>query len=88
MVVLYHYGRCLLLPLKSRLTLPSQSHVTLAQAMMIRTENNSLQFAKMMMILAGMDSLSSDFIHELFFRDTIGDISMDVIVVDMVKGEK
>ena len=88
-VVLFKHGRDILDQMETRrdiiAAVADQAHVTLAQAMMIRTENNSLQFAKMMMILAGMDSLSSDFIHELFFRDTIGDISMDVIVVDMVK---
>ena len=65
-----------------------QAHVTLAQSMMIKTGNNPLQFSKMMMILAEIENISSDFIHQLFFKDTIGEISMDIIVVDMLKSQQ
>jgi len=64
-----------------------QAHVALAQSMLMRTENNPLQFAKMMMILAGLENIPSDFLHHLFFKDVIGDISMDIIVVDMLKNK-
>jgi len=65
------------------------THVALAQSMMIRTENNPLQLAKMMMILAGLENINSAFIHQLFFRDQAGlaDVNMDVIVVDMLSSK-
>ena len=90
-VVLFKHGRDILDKLETRKdsieAVADQAHVTLAQAMMIRTENNPLLFAKMMMILAGIEEISSDLIHQLFFKDTIGDISMDVIVVDMLRAK-
>ena len=89
--VLFKHGRDILDKLETRKdsieAVADQAHVTLAQAMMIRTENNPLLFAKMMMILAGIEEISSDLIHQLFFKDTIGDISMDVIVVDMLRAK-
>ena len=64
------------------------AHLALAQAMMIKTERNSLQFAKTMMILNNLATVSSTFIHELFFKATIGDISMDLIVLDVLRSQK
>ena len=70
-------------------TVADHTHVALAQSMMIRTENNPLQFAKMMMILAGLENITSDFVHQLFFKDQQGlaDVNMDVIVVDMLNSK-
>jgi hypothetical protein len=42
----------------------------------------------MMMILAEMENISSDFIHQLFFKETIGDIDTDVMVVNMLNTQK
>ena len=33
------------------------------------------------------DSLSADFIHKLFFKEEIGDVSMDLIVLDILKNQ-
>ena len=91
-VVLFKHGRDILDKMETHrdiiAAVTDQAHITLAKAMMIRTDNNPLQFARMMMILAEIETISSDFVHKLFFRDTIGDVSMDVIVVDMIKTEK
>ena len=91
-VVLFKHGRDILDQIETSrdiiAAVADQAHVTLAQSMMIRTGNNPLQFVKMMMILAEMENISSDFIHQLFFKDTIGDIDTDVMVVNMLKTQK
>ena len=38
-----------------------------------------------MMVLHSLQAAPSDTIHQLFFRETIGHISMDLIVIDMLK---
>ena len=45
------------------------------------------RFTEIMTIINNIaDSLSSDFLHKLFFKDVIEeDISLDVIVIDMFK---
>ena len=60
-------------------------HITLAQAMMIKTGGNSLQFAKVMMSLTNIETVSSTFLRDLFFQEFIGNISMDLIAVDVLR---
>ena len=60
-------------------------HIALAQAMMIKTGGNSLQFAKVMMSLTNIETVSSTFLRDLFFQKCIGNISMDLIAVDVLK---
>ena len=60
-------------------------HITLAQAMMIKTGGNSLQFAKVMMSLTNIETVSSTFLRDLFFQKCIGNISMDLIAVDVLR---
>ena len=90
-VVLFKHGRDILDKIETSrdiiAAVADQAHVALAQSMMIKTGNNPLQFAKMMMILSEIENISSDFVHQLFFKDTIGEISMDVFVVDMLKSQ-
>ena len=90
-VVLFKHGRDILDQIETSrdiiAAVADQAHVALAQSMMIKTGNNPLQFAKMMMILAEIENISSDFIHQQFFKDTLGDISIDVIVMDMLKSQ-
>ena len=42
----------------------------------------------MMMILTEIENISSDFIHKLFFKDTIGDINTELMVVNMLNAQK
>ena len=66
-VVLFKHGRDILDKIETSrdiiAAVADQAHVTLAQSMMIKKGNNPLQFAKMMMILAEIENISSDFIH-------------------------
>ena len=67
------------------------AHLTLAQAIMIKTQRNSFQFAKMMMTLTKMDFVSVTFIKDLFFRETIGNVDdegMENIIIDILKAER
>ena len=46
------------------------------------------RFTEIMTIINNIaDSLSSDFLHKLFFKDVIGDVSMDLIVIDILKNQ-
>merc|ERR1712012_628848 len=67
-----------------------RAHLTLAHAVMIKTQN-SLQAAKMMMTLNKLDFASVTFIKDLFFRETIGNVSdeaMENIIIDILKAER
>ena len=63
-------------------------HLGLAQAIMLKTARDSLAFAKVMMTLTNIQTVSSAFLRELFFKETIGNISMDVIVLDVLRSVK
>ena len=59
------------------------SYVALAQEMIQKTDGNSLKLAKLMMTISSLESPDSKFFHQLFFKDTIGDVSLDLIVLDV-----
>jgi len=88
-VIFFRQSAIILDKMESRQELIQQigdhAHLTLAQSIMIKSGSNSLQFAKSMMALTNIEPVSSKFFHELFFKETIGNISLDVIVIDMLR---
>ena len=88
-VILFRQSENILDKMESRKDLIQQigdhAHLTLAQSIMIKSGSNSLQFAKSMMALTSIEPVSSKFFHELFFKETIGNISLDIIVIDMLR---
>ena len=54
-----------------------QAVLTLAQA-------QPAIFARVMMVLAGMEDVRQGTLHDLFFKDTIGDVDIGDIVMDML----
>ena len=55
------------------------------QAVLILAQSLPAQFARVMLVLAGVEGIMSSTVHDLFFRDTIGQVDMEMIVMDMIK---
>ena len=48
-------------------------------------DSHKARFGKLLMLLPSVNGLSKDFIEELLFRKTIGNISIERVLTDMLK---
>lgn len=64
--------------------LQDQTHVMLHDYCTSQ-ESNKARFGKLLMLLPSVNVLSKDIIEELLFRKTIGNISIERVLTDMLK---